>query len=159
MEGTIALRPITDEDQELLFHLYVSSREVEMAVSDWPELRKEAFLKGQFVIQSDYFRQLFADARYELVLLDGREIGRQYVHYGMKDILIMDLVLFPEYRGRGIGTGLMADILLKAGEQGLPVHVYVESWSRALSLCHRFGFRKMGENGPYWLMEWLPPPA
>ena len=51
-----------------------------------------------------------------------------------------DLYVLPEYRGRGIGTG----VLRRCAAAGLPVYFYVfKDNARAIALYEREGFRKV----------------
>jgi ribosomal protein S18 acetylase RimI-like enzyme len=38
-----------------------------------------------------------------------------------------------------------------------PLTIHVEGFNRALGLYERLGFTRIGEHGPYYLMEWRPP--
>ncbi len=44
----ISLRPASPEDEHFLLKLYASTRQEEMALLNWPEGQKEAFLRMQF---------------------------------------------------------------------------------------------------------------
>ena len=68
----------------------------------------------------------------------------------------MDIALLPGYRNAGIGRRLVRDIQNEARAKGLPVRLHVELFNRAVHLYERLGFSRIGENGIYLKMEWLP---
>ena len=69
---------------------------------------------------------------------------------------IIDIALLAEARRQGIGSHLLREILAEAGRAGLPVRIHVEQNNPALGLYHRLGFRQIGDEGVYYLMEWSP---
>ncbi len=151
----ITLRPITPADQDFLYQVYASTRQEEMAlVTDWSEVQKTAFLQMQFNAQQAHYAEHYAQAKFEIILLDDTPIGRLYVDRRMKEIRIVDISLLPEYRNRGLGSGLLKNILNEGAQAGLPVTIHVEMFNPALRLYDRLGFRRIADHGVYYLMEW-----
>ncbi len=153
---TTILRPITPQDMGFLYQIYASTRESEMAGVDWTAAQKEAFLQMQFNAQHTHYQQHFGDASFDLILLDGEAVGRLYLHHREDEIRIIDIALLTEYRGQGIGSALLRDILDQATQAKLPVRFHVERNNPALALYHRLGFREIGDEGVYCMMEWKP---
>jgi predicted GNAT family acetyltransferase len=60
----------------------------------------------------------------------------------------------PAFRGRGIGTGLLEELIAEAGASGRSLSVHVERQNPARSLYERLGFVPAGEHGVYVLMKW-----
>lgn len=150
----ITLRPIAPGDLPFLYRVYASTRQQELAVVDWDDAQKDAFLRMQFDAQHTYYQQHFTSANFDLILLDGQPIGRLYLDRRADEIRIVDIALLPEYRGRGIGSALMQEILDRAAQAGLPVRIHVERFNPALHLYHRLGFAQIGDQGVYLLLEW-----
>ena len=63
-----------------------------MAVVDWSEGQKLAFLQQQFKAQHAYYQQQYATAAFLIVQRDDALLGRLYVHRGETDIRIVELV-------------------------------------------------------------------
>ena len=63
----------------------------------------------------------------------------------------MDLTILPEYRGRGIGTKIISEILEKTTK---PVRIYLEIFNESVGLFKRLGFRPGIEEGLYRLWEY-----
>ena len=152
------LRPVADADRAFLVELYASTREEELAQVEWDTGAKRAFLEQQFSAQDAHYRANYSGATLDVIEVDGEPAGRLYVHRGPSDIRIMDIALAPEFRGRGIGTSLLRELIAEADESGRKLSIHVEMNNPARSLYDRVGFRPAGEHGVYVLME-RPPTA
>jgi ribosomal protein S18 acetylase RimI-like enzyme len=148
------LRDVVADDDAMLLRIYADTRGDEMALLDWPDAEKDEFLRRQFTAQSVYYRQNYPDARYQMILIDGRPAGRLYVDRSAVEMRIMDIALLPDYRGRGIGGTLMNVLLSEAGMHGIPVRIHVERSNPAMDWYLRLGFSPVEERGLYLLMEW-----
>ncbi len=154
--NTISLRPATDDDLPLLARIYASTREAELQLTDWTDQQKAAFCQQQFEAQHKYYHDIFADAQYLLIEQDGEPIGRLYLDHREEEHRVIDIALLPAHRGQGIGAKLMQDVLDGAAAAGKRVRIHVEHNNPAMHLYDRLGFRKIEEQGVYWLMEWKP---
>ena len=151
---SITFRPIRDDDREFLYRVYASTREEELAQTPWNDDEKQQFLQMQFTAQHTHYQKYHGDSQFDLILLDGEPIGRLYVQRGDDEIRIVDIALLTEQRGTGIGGGIMQDLLAEAAAADKPVRIHVEQNNPALHLYERLGFRKTGDTGVYFLMEW-----
>jgi GNAT superfamily N-acetyltransferase len=152
----VALRPAQARDAEVLYRIYASTREEELAPLGWAEATKEAFLRMQFAAQDRYYHETYPRASYDLIMSGDDVLGRLYVHRNAGSMLILDIALLPEHRGRGIGTALLADVLNEAETRGRPVQIHVERFNPAGRLYARLGFRQIADEGVYLLLEWSP---
>jgi ribosomal protein S18 acetylase RimI-like enzyme len=152
----ITFRPITPDDEGLLYRIYASTREEELAQVDWDDTQKATFLLMQFTAQHSHYQKYYPDAAFEVVLVNGQPAGRLYVDRWSKEIRIIDIALLPEYRNAGIGTTLLKGILEEAAQAGKLVSIHVERFNPAMRLYERLGFSTVGEHGVYYLMEWSP---
>ena len=154
MRSSIKLRPIVPADEAFLYQVYASTRTEELAVTGWDEAQKDQFLRTQFTAQHRYYQQTFPAASYQVILWQDRPAGRLYVDRRADEISIIDIALLPEYRGLGIGSVLLKEILAEASAARKPVRIYVERFNRALRLYERLGFRMIGDTGVYFHLEW-----
>jgi ribosomal protein S18 acetylase RimI-like enzyme len=152
----VHLRPVEDADRVFLVELYASTREAELAQVDWDEATKRAFVEHQFNAQDAHYRGNYPGATLDVIEVDGVPAGRLYVHRGASDIRIMDIALAPAFRGRGIGTALLRELMAEADESGRKLSIHVELNNPARSLYDRLGFLPAGEHGVYVLMERAP---
>jgi ribosomal protein S18 acetylase RimI-like enzyme len=149
----IARRPATPADEEFLAALYASTRTAELARVPWTDEQKAAFLAHQFDAQSRHYARHYADASFELLLVDGTRAGRLIVARWPGEIHIVDIALMPEHRGRGVGTAVLEPLLDEARATGATASIYVERGNPALTLYERLGFRAVGDEGVYLRME------
>jgi ribosomal protein S18 acetylase RimI-like enzyme len=157
--GGVALRPIRDDDEPVLLRVYASTREQELAPVPWSAEQKASFLAMQFAAQSAHYAEHYAGMTADVVLIDGEPAGRLLVARWRAEIRIVDIALLPQFRGRGAGGELLAELIDEATEMGKRLSIHVERDNRALSLYERLGFRPVGETGVYLRMEWDPATA
>jgi ribosomal protein S18 acetylase RimI-like enzyme len=149
-----SLRPVQEQDEALLLELYASTRADEMALVPWEAAQKQAFVQMQFFAQQKHYRAYFPNATHEVILADGRPVGRLYVDPRETEIRILDITLLPHRRGGGIGTQILRELMKEAEQENKSCSIYVESFNRSLGLFQRLGFVKTEESGASWLMEW-----
>lgn len=119
----------------------------------WDAEAKRAFLSQQFEAQDAYYREHYTGTTYEVVLVDGQPAGRYYVARWSDEIRLMDITLLPSYRGNGIGTRLLEDLIAEADASGRKLSVHVEKFNRARVLYERLGFAEAEDKGVYVLLE------
>jgi len=153
----INTRPIQSHDMDFLYRVYASTREAELAATGWSEAKQTAFLRQQFNAQHAYYQQQFRDASYEIVFADNQPMGRLYLDKRDDEIRIIDIALLPQYRGQGIGSGLLRQIMRDADSTGLAVSIHVEKFNPALRLYKRLAFAEIENQGVYILMRYSAP--
>src|SRR5262245_42542039 len=98
---TVTLRPVRPEDSEFQFKLYASTRQAELQLLGWPAAQQEAFLRMQFSAQQNWYRSAYEKAKWEIVEVDGKPVGRLIVWNGDSAITLVDIALMTEQRGQG----------------------------------------------------------
>ena len=156
MKNRTSLRRVTDDDWEFLYRVYSDTRQDELSPVPWSAEEKDAFLRFQFDAQRKYYAEVFSAADYYVVETGGEPIGRLYLDRREDEIRLIDIALLSSFRGRGLGSELMADVLHEGQKKGLLVRIHVEHNNPAMRLYKRLGFTKIEEQGVYWLMEWTP---
>jgi ribosomal protein S18 acetylase RimI-like enzyme len=156
---SITLRPVEPADTAFLRDVYGSTRADELALTGWNAAEKDAFVQMQFDAQDHHYRATYSNASFQVILREGRPIGRLYVARGDDEIRIVDIAILPAYRGGGVGTALIAELLGEAQHAGKAVRIHVERDNPALRLYSRLGFRPIAERGVYWFLEWSPAAA
>jgi len=149
-------RPETDADIPFLKQLYNSTRWEELAVVDWSEAQKLAFLEQQFAAQRHHYLTHFSDGVFDVLEAPEGPAGRLYLHRQPKSLLIVDIALLPEWRRRGIGTAVIEEIFAEGRLLGKAVEISVEKFNPAQRLYERLGFREYSEDGPYRFLQWEP---
>jgi len=155
----VKLRPAQPEDELLLYAFYASTRAEEMQLLDWSLEQKEAFVHMQFDAQRQHYGIAFPEAEHRIILVDGNPAGRILIAYQEEEIRVVDLVLIQPFRGSGIGTGLLRDVLEDARRADKPVRLHSLKYERARQWYERLGFEKISDQGLYDFLEWRPEKA
>jgi GNAT superfamily N-acetyltransferase len=153
----VSLRPAGPEDEEFLLAVYASTRADEMALVPWTDEQRRAFVQMQFAAQSREYQRHYPAAEHSVVMADGEPVGRIYVAREREAIKILDVTVLPAHRRCGFGTTLLRELCAEAKRTGLPLHIYVESFSPSLRLFARLGFEVVEESGLHRLLVWRPP--
>ncbi len=148
--------PIAEKDLEFLYQLYANTREAEMQMTDWDMARQDEFLRMQFNAQHQHYQKYYANADFQLIQLDGKNIGRFYVEEMNDEFRLIDIALVADQRNKGYGGKLMQQLLSKAQESLKPVRLHVEQFSPARYFYARLGFETIETRGVYLFMEWQP---
>ena len=148
---TVALRPSTPEDRPFLARVYASTREAELAQTPFTDEEKAAFVEQQFTAQSLHYEAHYFDTTFDVVEVDGEPAGRLIVGRWTAEIRIVDIALLPPFRGRGVGTRVLAPVLAEADARGVPTTIHVEVFNPARRLYERLGFAVVAEAEQVYL--------
>jgi len=149
----VELRPFSSENQDFLFQLYASTRIHEIAPFGWSPPQQEAFLRVQFNAQQGWYRQAYPQADHQIIFAEDQPIGRILVAQEEDSTRLVDIALLPEYRGYGIGTQLIGQLIEQAAKAGSVVRLSVLRTNPAIHLYQRLGFVKTSEDQMYYQME------
>ena len=153
----VSLRDATKADDDVLFSLFAVSRaDLLLAIAGLDDQQREYLMRLQFQAQQDQYRSLYPNARQDLVVMQGDDIGQIRVAALDDELRLVDLCLLPEYRNHGIGSALLWDLLDEAANANKRVILHVSQGNPAARLYKRHGFSHAGEQGIYWRMEWVP---
>jgi GNAT superfamily N-acetyltransferase len=150
----IRLRPRSDSDAGFLLQVYGSTREQELALVDWSPEQKDAFLRMQYSAQDRAYSDNYPGAEYQVIVVDDQAAGRLYLHRREREIRLMEIALLPQWRGQGIGTALITNVLAEARSKGWMASIHVETFNPARRCYERLGFKTVAIHGVYELMEW-----
>jgi ribosomal protein S18 acetylase RimI-like enzyme len=154
--GAVTLRQATPRDYDFMRLLYHSTRAEELAQFPFDEMQKVAFLDQQFAAQYQHYGIHYPTCERNIIERDGEPVGRLWLDEWKDQIRLVDIALMPQWRGSGIGTRLLRDVLERGRRAGKPVTIHVEAYNPALRLYERLGFTQVDTNGVYYLMKWTP---
>jgi ribosomal protein S18 acetylase RimI-like enzyme len=151
----ITLRWLDDGDLPWLAELYADTRADEMAALPWPGHARRAFVHQQFMLQHQHYLAEYADAEFLAVCRRGVPAGRLYLRRTAPMHLVVDISLFADARGQGVGRALLAAAQHDATchGRGMALHVLQHN-AAARRLYTHLGFVEAGGNAPYLRMEW-----
>lgn len=117
----------------------------------------EQMIDMQLDIREQQYRARFSDAAFQLILLDGRPVGRIVVDRTDGEWHLVDIAVLPECRGGRIGTQVVGDMLQAADEAGQVVGASVfTSNVNARRLWLRLGFVITKEELDYTWLSFEP---
>ncbi|MGO4109343.1 GNAT family N-acetyltransferase [Paenibacillus sp. YAF4_2] len=143
------------EDDGFVYEVYSDLRRAEMDAWGWPDEESEAFLRMQFDLQTRSYAMQFPNAVTQVIMHEGKKIGRMIVSRN-HSIHLIDISLLTAYRNKGLGTAAMAGLQQEATLTGLPLKLSVLGNNPAKLLYERLGFKTIGEAFPYISMSWEP---
>jgi ribosomal protein S18 acetylase RimI-like enzyme len=150
----LSLRPITSEDESFLARLYASTREQELAQTNWSDEQKALFCRLQFNAQTTDYQRNYPDASFDIIERGGVAAGRLLVLRSDDAVHVIDIALLPEHRGAGLGTKFLRGLQEEAKAAGKKLSIHVEIFNPARRFYERLGFKQVEEKGVYLLMEW-----
>jgi ribosomal protein S18 acetylase RimI-like enzyme len=150
----ITLQAVSPADAAFLLSVYASTREPELARTDWSDEQKFQFCHMQFQAQDAHYRLHYPKAQWDVIRAEDVPVGRLYVDRWPREIRIMDITLVPEHRGKGIGTHLLQELQAEAAAAGKSLSIHVERDNPALHLYARLGFQVIEDKGLHLLMAW-----
>ena len=151
--NSLRLRPRADEDLSFLCELYASTRIHEMSQTGWPQAAIDAFLAQQFQAQHSYYQEHYQGADFSMICQSGVPIGRLYVYRGPTTLNLIDIALLPQWRGQGIGSHYLAELIREADDLHKAIRLFVEPSNPAVRLYKRMGFVVTDNNQVYLQMR------
>jgi len=152
--SNITLRPVGADDHKFLVEVYGSTRADELALVPWTNEQRQAFIRSQLNSQQDHYLKTYPGASHDIILFEGRQVGRLYVARLDREIRIIDITLLPIERNAGIGSYLIRQLLVEGERTDRAVRIYVEEFNPSLRLFQRLGFSPSEQQGIHVLMQW-----
>lgn len=156
----VRLRAASAADEPFLHSLYADRRAPELAPLGWTTDQQAAFVDHQFRAQQAGYGGAFPAADHWIVVVGEEPVGRLLVDRRPSEHLVVDMVVMGEWRGRGIGTALMGDVLTDASEAGVPARLTVAvNEPHLVRWYERLGFAVVEADDVHLRMAFAPAPA
>jgi ribosomal protein S18 acetylase RimI-like enzyme len=107
-------------------------------------------------LQDTFFAGDWAHGGFDILLCDGGTCGYVCVEEHAEHVLVREIVVAPEFQGRGIGTTVLRQVMERARALGVPVVLGALHLNRAADLYRRLGFRENGRSATHTGFEWRP---
>lgn len=147
------LRREIGADGDFLFALFATSQDHLIGVVP-PGPAFDQLVRMQYEAQRRAYLAQWGDEDAMVIEEDGNPIGRIWLHQGDKELRVLDVILMPETRGRGLGGALIAALCQQAAESGRRVGLTVQDGNRAQRLYERLGFTVVATQLPHIFMQW-----
>lgn len=150
----ITARAMTDADLPFTAALYASTREQELARTNWPDDERRRFLDQQHAAQHHHYSTHYPGIDMLILEQGGAAIGRLYLVEWPDEYRVVDIAVAAPARGRGIGRAVIEDVQRAAEARGKGVSIHVEKQNPARRLYERLGFVLAEDKGLYDLLKW-----
>lgn len=104
--------------------------------------------------QDEFFADGWSAAPHEIILCDGAPCGYVRVEERGGDTHVHELVIDPEFQGRGVGSHILREVIEDARVRQVRVRLGTFHANHAVNLYRRLGFREYGQTDTHILMEW-----
>ena len=156
LPANVTLRPVGPDDQDFLIEIYGNTRAEELALTPWTDEQRHAFILHQFTAQQEHYAKTYPGANHDIIMSNGRPVGRLYVGRLDHEIRIIDITLLPAERNAGIGSYLVQQMVDEAKRTGKLIRIWVEDFNPSLHLFERLGFSPSEQQGIHVLMAKTP---
>lgn len=152
----IQLRPELKNDAAFIETVYRSTREAELNLTNWTEQQKAAFTLMQSMAQLSEYKTKFPGAAFDVIIFNKKSAGRFYTWENDMEIRLIDITLLSQFRGKGIGTQILRDLIKRSDKVQKKISLHVDPIGPALHLYLRLGFVHIKNNGRHYYMEKVP---
>jgi len=144
-------------DDEFVRVLYVTTRP---DLDSWDEEARATFVDVQLRAREQGWGARFPDSTDELILRDGKPVGRIWVAWLPDECRVVDIALLAQYRRAGIGTVIVGEVLAEADRLSVPVRLTVERLNTtARTFWSGLGFVPVAEDALFLELERPVSPA
>jgi GNAT superfamily N-acetyltransferase len=157
MQITLQPEALTPEAGSLAYRLFAVDKLAEFAAIGLPDSQAEALVQMQWRGRTLTYANQYPGAEdWTLSLEDGTPIGRYLLQKTPPVTRMVDFAILPEWRGQGLGTQVLQQLIQSAATNGLIFSLRVEKNNRALYLYKRLGFTIVSSDQLSFEMEWKP---
>ena len=149
----ITFRKFIEKDRNFIEQVFKSTREPELKQTNWSNLQKESFILMQSVAQEADYKTSFPHLEKKLILYKNKQAGRLYLSETSSHLRLVDISLLPQFRGKGIGTTILSQLIKRAEKSKRILCLHVRKENRAMSLYIKSGFIIINSTGDYHYME------
>ncbi len=142
-----SLRPASRDDYDFVFELKrTTMKEYVDAIWGWDDDEQVAYLDEHF-----------DPTRCQIVRAGSADVGLLAVEDRPDEIFLADIMLLPEWQGRGLGSAIVSQVLEEGARAGKPVTLQVlHSNPRAAKLYATLGFEPYEETTTHTRMRARP---
>lgn len=154
---SISLVPVQSRHDEFLLQVFKESR-IDLAyINGISEEQKSMIILQQYKIEQEQLKQMYPNAKFNIVMMNEKTVGRLYIHNGEISDRILQIGLLEEYRGMGIGKMLVKLVIEDAMKRGKNVQLQVAWFNEAAyRFYEKLGFKIIENNGVAYEMQYMP---
>jgi ribosomal protein S18 acetylase RimI-like enzyme len=150
MTPSVTRRAATADDDAFLFELFKAVRLPEFAQAPLDQAQLDLLIGIQFTGQQQSYAAQYPGG-HDIVLLEGKPIGRIWLYRAAAEHHLVDISMLPEFRNRGIGAALVAEVIATARTAGVRLTCSVAVTNAgSLRFHQRLGFQIVGQDEVYY---------
>jgi GNAT superfamily N-acetyltransferase len=107
-------------------------------------------------MQDDFFAKSWKPGIDEILMSEDSEAGYCSIERSENAIIFHELVLLPEYQGKGIGSKVLQEVMEEAKTKNIPIKLEVLKENQAQHLYRKLGFKDTGSTDTHIEMEFNP---
>jgi len=154
---TVTLRPEAPADEAFLRRLVLETIALELGAYLWPEPLRTQILDLQYRTRRLGAHSSYPEGESRIILLDGEPAGWLYTAVLEEKLWVAEVMVLPEFRGRGAGAAALSEVLAEARRTGKCVGLTVNTTNTAaIRFYERLGFERTGGSEVQYEMEALP---
>jgi len=154
---TVTLRPEGPRDEAFLRRLILDTIAGELGASAWPEPMRSHLLDIQYAARRHPHGAAFSETSSQIIEADGADAGWFVTTTLPHEVRLVEIMVVPARRGRGVGTAAIRQLLAAAAEAGKPVRLSVSVTNHAaIGLYERLGFRRIDSDEVQHFMQYSP---
>jgi ribosomal protein S18 acetylase RimI-like enzyme len=155
--ATLSVRAGSPGDEPFFREVYFSLRAEALQLARLTEAARRDQIDREFDSRQATYRLDFPGVCFHVLECGGEPVGRCYLQESLAGCFVVDLILLPAWRGRGLGTQLLRRLIdeAKATRRSLRLHVEKAN-ARAYAFYRRLGFRIVGDLPHHHLLEYQP---
>lgn len=116
---------------------------VELQFGPWDEEQQDGFFDAKW-----------SRGNLDILLVDEQECGFAVIADAADHVEVFELVIHPDWQGRGIGTEVLNSVTGRAANCGVPVRLKVLHRNRSVELYKRLGFIDRDRSQTHFELEW-----
>lgn len=151
----VTTRPASPRDGALLLDLYIARYADEL---DWNVSHHRSILIMRAQAEEGRLAKQYPRLDRLTIYVDDVPAGRMVVDCSETVFRLLDISLLPRFRGQGIASRLLGEMLGEARAARLRIRLEVPKSGPALRLFERLGFGQPLDLGSTLRLTWTPPP-
>jgi GNAT superfamily N-acetyltransferase len=162
MSEFLKLRPVDADDEPFLRALRAQVDVERLGLQGWAPEQVElarSLIDMQFRAHGAHYRQVKAnyDTKDCIIELGGVPVGRFIVTQNGKEVLLSDIAVCWEHRGKGLGQAVIEATKAECVQSKRVLRLHVDPLNPVVQFYLSLGFRIVETHPTTYLMEWVPP--
>lgn len=150
----LSVQPANASDNQFLAELFYSTKTFFYELG-LPAGIAQSMLEQQYRLQQVAYQEQYPNAITYILFYQRQAVGKLMIDTYEQGVHLVDFIMVPSMRGRGLGSAVLEAVKLEATQRQLPVHLCVERENtQAKKLYLRHGFKLESCSDTHESMRW-----